>query len=279
MTDSVLFHYVHFLNCLPPADAGGARRVFEDVEMITGRYGRLRGVQQSISNGAELISAFKKIENSIEESNIPLIHIDAHASQAQGIEFYSADNEHPEYIGWDTVANALGRINLKTNNRPFLVLCACSAFKINAEIKPYSVAPFSVCLSPHGKITLQQIESSFIIFYRKLTCEMNLTAAYPAIKKKFEMTSSEYFLKEVLIEMGMKNIGKDGKKTREGLLTDLIKKHPNIDKKQARKHIKNTLTLTETGLQKLSSTYLCGRPFPFTASEITTEARKRSIAS
>ena len=170
----------------------------------------------------------------------------------------------------------LRAINVKTKNRLFVVFCACSAFYINGEIEPNKPAPFSVCVSPYSKLTLQEIEQILPEFYRALMVDYDFLNAIQQVRSAYEYSSSELFIKDVLVKMICRNMGKKGRQHRENLLTEAVKRSLRpINLKQARSTIKRNWTLTDDNLRILSENYMCGREFQYSASELIDEARKK----
>ena len=277
MTDLVHFHYIHFINCLPPEDSGGAKRIYENLLNINAFRGPLRPEYTETPTPTEFLLVLAEIEKNITPNSIPLIHIDAHADKEYGLSFRNDNINKNEYISWDILTEYLGKINLKISNKLFLVLCACSAFYINSKLHPTLAAPFSLCISPYSELTLSEIERTIPSFYNSLIKNHDLITAVAATQESFEMVSSDIFLKEILVKTHMTTLGKAGKLRREGLLTQLINKSKTpVNKKQARRYIKERLkSFTDEDIKRYSDTYLCGRPAPFSAHDVKTEATKR----
>ncbi len=275
MSNLVLFHYIHFINCLPPADVGGAKRIYETVTNIDGFLGPLKTNYEETRTPESFLDTLKNIETNIRPDSIPLIHIDAHANKHQGINFSDGI-----FLSWDGVVEALARINAKISNRLFLVFCACSAFYINSRLHPNSKAPFSFCVSPYSEITLAQLEDIIPNFYHALVGNNSITNAVAACNGMLHPISSDIFLKDIMVRMMMTTMGKEGRIRREYLLSEIISQSREpVDKRHARAHIKAKLKLSNSDVQSFSRTYLCGRFAPFTAEEVIKEARQRTNSS
>ncbi len=272
MSDLVLFHYINFINCLPPADVGGAKRIYETVTNIDGYLGPLKTNYDETRAPEVFLETLKNIENNIRPDSIPLIHIDAHAHKHHGLHFSDGI-----FLSWDEVVEALAGINEKISNKLFLVFCACSAFFINSKLHPNSKAPFSFCVSPYSEITLAQLEDIIPNFYHALVGNNSISNAVAACAGMLHPISSDIFLKDIMVRMMMTTMGKEGRIRREYLLSEIIHQSQQpVDKKHARAHIKAKLKLSNSDVQSFSRTYLCGRAAPFTADDIIKEARQRT---
>lgn len=271
--ESVCFDYVHIINCLPDSDAGGSRRLYETIEDISLSQNSLQPMYSKVGSVCELLDVLSEVRNGIGSNSIPLIHFDAHAKKTQGIEFISGV-DCIEYISWNDLTAELGKINAKINNRLFVVFCACAAFYINENLRPENVAPFSVCVSPESDVKFGVIENIIPIFYHSLLVDYDIIRAAKVVEGTFHLTSSEHFLKDVLVRMTRASFGKQGSKIREDMLTEVVQgNEQNLDLKHARKLIKDYMSLDDEKLKVITDTYLCGRDFPFTATQIIKEAK------
>lgn len=272
--DSVLFNRIYVICCLPPEDVGGSRRIFEQIQSISSVADFLKPEFIEARSAPELINALRKIEQSVARGNMPLIQIDAHGSKERGIEFRNLERRPPIYFSWKELAAYLGRINWLTQNRLAVISCVCFGYYLNGAIDIKKPAPYSVGISPVSTITLGELEKILPEFYEKVLHENDFASAVEVISHKLQFVSSELFLKSVLIKLARTTIGKSGKRRREQLLSEVISNASGqINMRNARKHIKEGIRITDTQIDALQAPYLCNRPAPFNSTEILSEAR------
>ena len=275
---SVRFHYLLSVDCLPPEDAGVARRLFEDVEALPGvdRFGP--PVQVKVDCPAALLTTLREAERVFQESGrIPLIHLDAHATGARGIEFQRPDSAASTWLPWPVFAAALGQLNRCVSNQLMVVLCACESFLMGREIALRSPAPWSVAVAPALAVTVEELESTVRDFYRNLIVEQSFVKAMVALEGVLSMWSSEDFLQEVLVRRAQLHQGVEGRRYREHQLSRM-RSTPlgrEVPVKTLRRRIRNEARLTDRDIVDRYSVYLCGRPPPFSAADVHAEARRR----
>jgi hypothetical protein len=123
---------------------------------------------------AELFEFLNRLEKRAKAGLRPIIHLDTHGGQADGL--YIAESE--EFVPWQELVDRLRPINMATENNVCVVSAACFSLHtiMNLDIK--APTPFFVMFAPPREVTFGFIEDKTFAFYEDVFLSRDVMGAH-----------------------------------------------------------------------------------------------------
>jgi hypothetical protein len=101
IAETLQVNSIVWIHSLPEAELGPTRRILEDLDILAINDGLAVAVY-SVSNQAELKSAFLEVTENARQGLRPILHVDAHGTAAEGLLLAPSGERMgwPELIGY-----------------------------------------------------------------------------------------------------------------------------------------------------------------------------------
>jgi len=204
----------------------------------------------SVSWAGEFIAIIERLAQNT-DYNFPLLHIEMHGDENDGLIF--ANNSH---LSWEEVGQALAPLNCATRFNLVCVFSACYGAYFTKSLLVNYAAPCFALIAPEKEVDPGEVHRAFRILYHNLAKFQDLGLAADILAKEvpidggwFDITMSEWFY-QVLYAFALKNCSATAIKQRAASLTKRLNSLPVFGLTSAdievRAHLKNPNTFTWT---------------------------------
>ncbi len=180
---------VFIIDALGASDFQTARRLNDNLSSLTLSEGSRYCHYVKVTTPAESESLLQEILNSCEHGLRPIIHIEAHGSQEEGLQI--ADSH--QFLSWETLATWCLRINTATGNNLGVVLASCFGFYAITHITIRNPCPFYFLIGSDRTVSAGYIDDKMCRFYRRLFDERNIDVAMREVDEGFRQFQAEKF--------------------------------------------------------------------------------------
>jgi hypothetical protein len=265
---------VVWITSLHEHQKGVTRRIIEDLEPYLARR-EIRFEFREVTSAQDLLDYFDQIRSAAADGMLPIIHIDMHGGEEQGLHIAATG----ENVAWATVVDKFREINIVTNNNLCVVSLACFSFKAVLEIEITSQTPFYILAAPQMKVQAGFVEDVAVSFYQHVFDEQELIGAYRSVlmRKLNLMHCEEMFVASFIKYIRKACMGKGAKRRVEDLLTDARAQGIPIrdcDLSRFRKIIKRAIKPTQEQVDRYAGTFLIGRRVGFKVGDLIARAKK-----
>ncbi|WP_416268594.1 hypothetical protein SD235_00025 [Burkholderia cepacia] len=143
-----------------------------------------RSKVRSVEDLIELLKHVRK--RCLTDGLKPILHFEAHGSE----EVIAVANGE---MKWADLIPHLREIYLASNGNLGIVMSTCHGFHALKPIKIKKSTPFTFLMGSQEEITVGQIKSNMILFYKELFLSGNLEAAMAMVESTFRQYNSEQF--------------------------------------------------------------------------------------
>lgn len=266
LTDNVEINAILHLHAISQNEMGAVRRISEDLEDECFRQ-KIFYKDFNIKSREDFFELMKDINEEIENGMRPIIHIDAHGSQNDGIHIPDSD----EFVTWNEFFNSISTLNNTTNNNLIVFMGVCFALELYKNIRLNKASPANTLIAPEKEVYVSFLESKAYNFYKDLITHNSISKSFTdnLSKEMKSINSTEMFFK------GYKHYIKNYC-TEEQIINrarNLVNtKMKIIDEETKNKKIAEAithLTPSQEQIDNLSKKFLCGKPALFRISDIT----------
>lgn len=183
------FNKLYIINMLGADDFNTANRLYEDI-----MYSQKAGVieYQEIKTRTEL-DAFLKDQISQTSNGLrPIYHFESHGNETLS----KIGNDH---ITWEEFSLQLSLIKRDMDYSPVVFMACCHGFHAISAIKIHDATPFYYLFGPYRKISVGELLSSTINFYKKLFTEPNIEDAINGLPSDIRVYCAEIFFTRLRI--------------------------------------------------------------------------------
>jgi hypothetical protein len=162
------------IQSLPNGDSQTGRRLYEDIKMLNIFYARrLKMEYMDICCKEELFAYLSQLKEESSKGLWPLIHLECHGLSCQtGISLGDGSS-----VLWQELYPYFSAINKNTKLNLILVAGLCYGAYFSELFSPIDKAPFLMAIGPTKQIKNEEIETSFLEFYKSYFCSSNGTEA------------------------------------------------------------------------------------------------------
>lgn len=280
-SDEAIITKFFFINCLPDKDVGLFNRCYEEITTnildktsYKGRYQRIDcdcsarflNVLDEIYNEVNRyrLGDAVKAGGNIEQVVLPFIQIEAHGSE-NNIQMVNG-----ELVSSEIFYEKILKINIVSENNTILLSNTCYGMGHILNIKVYdkarerrlsAVTPVYAGIFPKAEIMAADIESNICAFFKMLVIDGEVVKAMNAYSQNVKMKSYYCDLMWRQLIYDVINDLYPYKKYKEGALTRLREKNPNIIEqwsiKQCREYIKPKYQeILEIAFQTIEESFL-----------------------
>lgn len=181
-----------WIHSLPENEMGPTRRILEDLD-AQALSGGPHVFEYGVSDRAELFQLLDRLAAEAGQGLRPIIHLDAHGNQSDGLWLASAD----EWASWDELMERLRKINVATGNNLVVVFALCHGLHLYKLIDLKKAAPAYLFAASEDEIYVDFLEEETAPFYRELQQQGAFLGAFEATlgKKMTLMNCQGLFLK------------------------------------------------------------------------------------
>lgn len=190
--DSICTHKIIILQALGEGDLKTGTKLEEDIDsFICALEIKTKVELKNLSSKKEFIIELNDIKYNIEkESEIPLLHIEAHgSSDKKGIVFPNGD-----FMSWEDLKPILTEINVKTRFNLFVVFAMCNGANFLDTVKIGERCPFECMIGPIKNIEQRPLLSTFSRFYQNIFRGNDLVEAVKDINLMQDNRKTPYLL-------------------------------------------------------------------------------------
>jgi hypothetical protein len=229
------------------------------------------------SSAAELLSFLDEIAARARSGSKPIIHLDTHGSEKEGIGITRSG----ETIPWKTIVNSLRPINVATGNNLCVVSAACSSMHVIKQITITEASPFFILIAPEQEVSFGFIEDNTPRFYEAVFKGSDITSVYRTyLQSRLKLFHCEQVLAVGLVRYVRRYcMGKGGQQRREKLLTEtLTERHiPNTpqNRRLIREQIKSRTRPTQELIDRYVARFLIGKKIDYDINVILRLARSQ----
>jgi len=261
---------------LQPEDRGAANRVIEDLATFFEKISLPFQVFEP-RNSADFIEYLDHLVTLARCGARPILHIDMHGSKHNGLQIGTTG----EYVPWKSVFEKFRAINIETQNNFCVVATVCFGTNILNGLDVRKATPFYMLIAPPHTISSAFIEDRIRKFYCEVFGGKSFIKPYKQhLAEAMELFHSEKALLTILARYVRDSCrGKGGDARREYLLTGLINRGFQNDRKSRRiyrKSIKTMIKPTQRLIDDCVSTFLMGRPVSFGIADVQQVANRIS---
>jgi hypothetical protein len=269
---------VILISATRPDEEGIARRVADDLAVLSASCGDFVFQHYSVKSRAEFFDVLLHLENEVAAGLRPLVHLHTHADRDSGMEIGTTG----ERVSWDQLVDHLRPINIRTHNNLCLLVTACSGFYLMRPVTVGKATPFFGLIAPQERIRFEETEDAVGPFFRELMQTRSLDAACQKLSTKFRYYHCERVLIFALARYVRQHCwGQGGTQRREDLLTQVLAKgvvNNRASRRRYRKQIKASIRPDQKLLDHYTRGFLIGRTCSVTMAEVLREIRKPSLS-
>ncbi len=207
---------------------------------------------------AELVAVFERLVKAVaaEPRFRPIVHVEAHGND-KGTGIVLADGE---FIDWDGFASLCRRVNEATKNNLLVVMATCYGYNSISPISLREVTPYCTLIGPTSTVTAREIWTSSEDFYLQLFNTGDLTSALGKLPAGF----TAYVCEQMFVRVWRRYLyefcsGRRRKERIERLVTELVRRNPEISLKLAREECKRLTRGSKQTCQKFHASFLMSR--------------------
>ncbi|WP_407534704.1 hypothetical protein [Elizabethkingia miricola] len=131
-----------------------------------------------LSSKEELFNKIEQIKNEIQKSDYTLLYLSIHGScDLDGI-----ISTNKELISWEELKDKTREINIKTNDRFFIILASCHGKYIGEKINLKNKSPFRAIIASKYEVYSKDIYNIFHDFFQSLLYDNNIIEAFKKIQ-------------------------------------------------------------------------------------------------
>lgn len=193
---------------------------------------------------------------------IPLVHIECHGCEKNGLEL----GDSGETVPWTELADALRQVNKAANGNLGVVMAVCHGMQATVPVSLEQPAPFLFLIGSLQEVTNGELASQLPRFYQALFEHRDISKALESVSSFKQFYAEEFLLESFLLHLRTGYQGKGRAKLREHLLTEYVTKHTSPQARETlsavRKRIKKGTTLVAAGgdFKRLYRSFMHGRP-------------------
>lgn len=180
---------VFVIDALGESDLQTARRLHDELSNLVLSDGSRYCHYLSVASREECERALEDILHLSESGMKPIIHIEAHGSQQDGI--CIADSG--QFLDWETLVKWCLRINTAAENNLGVVLASCFGLYGITPVNIRTPCPYYFLVGSDRTVSAGYIEDTMRLFYRKLFDERNLDVAMKEVSEGFKQFHAEKF--------------------------------------------------------------------------------------
>lgn len=270
ISETLQVNSIVWIHSLPAAELGPSRQILEDLEILAISDG-LPVAVYSVSNQAELKSAFLEVTEHARRGLRPILHVDAHGTAAEGL-LLAPSGEH---IGWPELIGYLRDLNVATENNLVCIFALCFGLNLYREVRLSRPVPAYLFCAPSAEIRVGVLLDQTLQFYREVNRSRNVTAAFASTlegpMRSFHCQG--LFLQALLEYIRTYCSGKQRQERKERMVTSAVQ-HLGIDNPasdELRELRQKSSDLLKPGphlIARFAPTFLVGRGAAFTYEEI-----------
>ncbi|WP_143519187.1 hypothetical protein [Pseudomonas sp. QTF5] len=132
----------------------------------------------SCSHANQFLEILHQLTQEAATGNIPLIHVECHGDQFEGLEF-----ENSSTLSWERVAAALLPLNIASRFNLLAVFSACFGAYFLGQMGAIQPCPCWCLVAPTKRVDVAEVLSGFRTFYYALFNDIDLGSATHAISK------------------------------------------------------------------------------------------------
>lgn len=266
---SVTVNRLYWITSLEANQLGTTRRVTEDLGPF---FDKLKLDYRFFhpQTAKELHLGLAEIATDARTGVKPIIHFDMHGDENRGL--FIADSD--EFIRWQELYEMLRLINEHSGNNLCVISTACYSSCIVNEIKFHQTCPFYIMISPEKDVLSGDLESNTFDFYAEIFRSGSITQAFDNNLSGFMTLYHCERLALIVFSRYFRNhcMGRGGKRRKEGLLTEALRKAiPTNDRQSrraARQTIKEAVRPTPETLSEFAGRFLIGREPSFNFNDV-----------
>ncbi|QBY55494.1 hypothetical protein [Cupriavidus oxalaticus] len=180
---------VFIIDALGDSDLQTARRLNDDLSSLQLSDGSRYCHYVKVAALSEAEGVLQEILNSCQRGLKPVIHIEAHGSQVEGLQI--ADSQ--QFLSWEILAQWCLRINTITGNNLGVVLASCFGLYAITPITIHNPCPFYFLIGSNRTVSAGYIDDTMCRFYQRLFDERNLDEAMREVDEEFKQFQAEKF--------------------------------------------------------------------------------------
>ena len=207
----VPFDGIHILDCAGTNDMRTVQFLHDDLlhecRIETETCGRRR----------DFFGSLRRLADRCVTGYRPVLHIDAHGSQRNGLQIGS------DMVSWAELCERLTRINAATGNNLGVVLAACHGMHGLEAVDLMWPCPFAYMVGAAEEVSQGALQASMSRFYRSLVTSCNLSKATEAMGTGFMVIrSAEWFYLIFKLAYLATSVGRAGQEKVETLVTRAV---------------------------------------------------------
>ena len=265
ISETLQTNAIVWIHSLPEGEMGPTQRILEDLEGLA-RAGGFPIFEHAVGDCAELEKAFNELTSSAEQGLRPVLHVDAHGTDADGLLLAPSG----ERVGWDDVIELLRRLNVATENNLTCVFALCYGLHLYKKVSLMKAVPAYLFCAPPSEISVGFLEDQTLAFYREINQTSNVTAAFNAtLGANMESFHCQgLFFQSLLQYIRTDCMGKRRQERREQMVTAVLKRNhivkpSNEQLRQARKDVREFLEPGQNLIDHFAPSFLIGRNAAF----------------
>jgi hypothetical protein len=267
-TSVVHVNSLFWITSLDLGEQGPTRRILEDLEPYLSSAELPFQIFEP-KKAAEFLAGLDLIAKAAQEGMRPMLHLDAHGSQKQGIQIAASG----EFVPWETALQKLRAINIATGNNLCVVSAACFGMQVARRIRPPDPAPFFLLIASDEEVNVGFIGDKTTSFYKDVFENEDIVRAYDKhLRPALQLFHCERLLATAIVKLWRERVGKAGDKAREDMLTGAFQSGiPNtrysrrLGRSIARRLIKPSQEFIDLQVQH----FLMGKPVGFNMQTLT----------
>jgi len=253
---SVNINRIIWVTSLKEEEKGSSNRITEDI-IVYFKQINLSATFFELESASDFYRISRWVCDSSTQGVGSIIHLDMHGSREHGLHVARSD----EYVPWPSVGKNLRMINEITKNKLCIIASVCFGYHLIRNLTILEISPFYCLIAPESEIFSGYIEDNIVLFYKTLFESGDIVTAYEQhLGDRVSMFLSERMFITTFIRYIQKHcLGRSGKKRKENLLTEAIKKLGVNDLEGLRKlrnNIKKSIDPNQDLLNKYSKIFL-----------------------
>jgi hypothetical protein len=259
IVDTLYVNRIIWIRSLIESELGPSLRMSEDLAMLAVNGG-IEIEEVSIEEREALLELFETLADRAKQGLRPLLHFDCHGSAEEGLLLANG-----ERLDWDTLADALRRINVATGNNLVCVFAACFGLHLGKALTLSKPTPWYLMIAPEGEVTLEVLQAKTRPFYEAVQATGNITQAHAqTFAPELQLFNCQgLFARSLARHVATQGSVKAVANRAEGLVTRALAQKGLAGNRQAvrkeRRRIKQALKPSQALIDHFAPTFLIGR--------------------